>query len=342
MQHAQAAGGADYRLAMLGDLMLQNGCVLRDARLAYKLFGTLEPSRPVIVYPTSFGTQHSDLEWLVGAGKALDPETQPILMINLFGSGLSSSPSNHPGGAGAFPAVTMRDNVSAQHLLLTEVLGIRRISLVVGFSMGAQAAYHWGALFPEMVERIAPICGSARTSRHNFVFLEGVKAALTADPAWHAGLFTAPPTLGFRTMGRVYAGWGLSQAFYRDETYLKLGYESLEDFLVRDWDSRFGRRDGNDLISMIWTWQHADISAGPVFAGDLDKALKAISARALVMPSETDLYFSIDDSRLEVAAMPTATLRPIPTKWGHRVNVPEQNPDAAAFIDAALRDFLSE
>src|SRR5690606_4624829 len=130
-----------------------------------------------------------------------------------------------------------------------------------------------------MVERIAAICGSARTSRHNFVFLEGVKAALTADPAWRDGVFAAQPTTGLRAMGRVYAGWGLSQAFYRDETYLQLGYPTLEDFLVRDWEARFARRDGNDLVSMIETWQRADISGNALFGGDLGRALGAISAR---------------------------------------------------------------
>lgn len=341
MQRAGIADEADYRLGRLGDLVLQDGRVLRDACLAYKLFGTLAPGRPVVVYPTSFATQHSDLEWMVGTETALDPRRLPVVMINLFGSGLSSSPSNYAQGPAAFPVPTMYDNVVAQQRLLTAILGVERVALVVGFSMGAQAAFHWGALYPQMVERIAAICGSARTSRHNFVFLEGVKAALTADPAWRDGVFAAQPTTGMRAMGRVYAGWGLSQAFYRDETYLQLGYRTLEDFLVRDWEARFARRDGNDLVSMIQTWQHADISDNPLFRGDLGRALGAISARALVMPSETDLYFPVEDSRAEAAAMPSATLVPIPTKWGHRVNVPAQNPTDAAFIDAALREFLS-
>ena len=77
----------------------------------------------------------------------------------------------------------MTDNVRVQRRLLHEVLGIERVKLVYGFSMGAQQALHWGALFPDRVERIAAICGSAKTSPHNFVFLEGVRAALTADPA---------------------------------------------------------------------------------------------------------------------------------------------------------------
>ena len=79
------------------------------------------------------------------------------------------------------------DNVVCQHRLVTEHLGVERIRLVAGFSMGAQQAFQWGALYPDMVRAIAPICGSARTSPHNLVFLEGVKAALTADAAFNDG-----------------------------------------------------------------------------------------------------------------------------------------------------------
>jgi homoserine O-acetyltransferase len=215
------------------------------------------------------------------------------------------------------------------------------VALVVGFSMGAQAAFHWGALYPDDVRRIAPICGSARTSPHNFVFLEGVKAALTGDPAWRDGYFASKPERGLRAMGRVYAGWGLSQAFYREALYRRIGFDSLEDFLVRDWEARFLRADANDLLAMLWTWQHADIAADARFGGDLAAALGAIRARAVVMPSETDLYFPVEDSRREVAQMPNATLKPIPTLWGHRVNNPLQNPADAAFVDRALRALLA-
>ena len=63
-----------------------------------------------------------------------------------------------------------------------------------------------------MVESIAPFCGSARTSWHNFLFLEGIKAALTADTAWADGHYAAPPVTGLRAFARVYAGWAWSQA----------------------------------------------------------------------------------------------------------------------------------
>jgi homoserine O-acetyltransferase/O-succinyltransferase len=72
--------------------------------------------------------------------------------------------------------------------LVTEHLGISRIKLVVGYSMGAQQAFQRSALYSDMVRAIAPLCGSPRTSPHNYLFLDGVKAALLADAAFADGL----------------------------------------------------------------------------------------------------------------------------------------------------------
>ncbi len=324
--------------------MLQSGLTYRGAKLAYKTFGTLDAGKTnVIVYPTSYGAQHPDLEWQIAPGKPLDPEKYFIVIINKFGNGLSSSPSNTPPpfDRGRYPHFTMTDNVRVQQRLLAEVFGVERVKLVYGFSMGAQQAFHWGALFPDRVEKICAICGSAKTSPHNFVFLEGVKAALTADPAWQDGWFAAQPTRGFQAMGRVYAGWGLSQAWYREELWRRLGFSSVEDFLVGFWEGRFRRRDANDLLAMLWMWQHADISANELYRGDLDKALGAITADAIVMPCETDLYFTVEDSRREVARMKKAELRPIPSIWGHLAGNPVFNPEDADFINRAVAELLA-
>ncbi len=335
---------SDYSIFEAGDVVLQSGLTYRGARLAYKTYGTLNAAKSnVIVYPTSFGAQHYDLEWLIAEGRALDPSRYFIVIMNKFGNGLSSSPSNTPPpfDRGRYPHFTMADNVRQQQRLIETVFGVERVQLVYGFSMGAQQAFHWGALFPDRVERIAPICGSAKTSPHNFVFLEGVKSALIADPAWQDGWFATPPTRGFQAFGRVYAGWGLSQAFYREEVWRKLGFASLEDFLVGGWEAGFRRRHANDLLAMLWTWQHADISANELYGGDFAKALCAITAKAIVMPCETDLYFTVDDNRREVARMPNAELRPIPSIWGHRAGNPAQNPTDAKFLDTAVRELLA-
>lgn len=171
---------ADYEIFELGDIVLQSKQTIRGARLAYKTYGTLNAAKDnVIVYPCWYSGTHLENEWLIGPGKALDPDRYFIIVPNMFGNGLSSSPSNTPApfNGPRFPKVTAYDNVVQQHRLVTEVFGIKRIKLVTGWSMGALQTFHWGAIFPDMVERILPFQGSAKCSRHNFVFLEGVKAS---------------------------------------------------------------------------------------------------------------------------------------------------------------------
>lgn len=335
----------DYEIHELGDVRLQRGATLRNCRLAYKTFGRLNGNKDnVIVYPTWYSGQHYENEWLVGGGMALDPEKYFIIIPNMLGNGLSSSPSNtpEPYNASRFPLVTAYDNVVQQHRLVTEKFGIKKVKLVTGWSMGALQTFHWGALFPDMVERIAPFCGSAKCSRHNFVFLEGVKAALTADAAWNNGWYKTKPEKGLRAMARVYAGWGFSQTFYRQELDLKtLGFSTLEDFLVAFWEGFFLPKDANNLLTMLWTWQNGDISDNPLYNGDYKKALGAIKAKAYVMPGSTDLYFPPEDSEIEVSHMPNAEFIPIKSIWGHFAGGPGTSKDDVAFLDSKLKQLLA-
>jgi homoserine O-acetyltransferase len=335
----------DYQMFELGDVVLQCKKTLRNARLAYKTYGTLNAAKDnVIVYPTWYSGQHYENEWLIGEGMALDPTKYFIVIPNMLGNGLSTSASNQatPFNASRFPNITAYDNVRVQHRLITELFGIEKVRLVTGWSMGALQTYHWGALYPDMVERILPFMGSAKCSRHNFVFLEGAKAALQADAAFKDGWYDTPPTKGLRAFGRVYAGWGLSQAFYRHQMDLeKMGYASLEDFLVGFWEELFLHRDANNLLTMLWTWQNGDISDNEVFGGDFVKALGAIKAKAIVMPASTDLYFPPEDNVFEVAHMPNATLQVIETDWGHFAGGPGTSPVDIKVLDDALKGLLA-
>lgn len=321
-----------------GNVSLQRGGTLEGARIVYKTFGTLSPRRDnVIVYPTSYSAHHTDIEWLVSPEHCLDPSRYFIVIPNMFTNGLSSSPSNTPG----FPSVTTYDNVMQQRRMMAELFGVDRVQLVYGWSMGAQQAYHWAALFGEAVERIVVNCGSARTAPHNFVFLEGVRTALQADPSWDGSRYTARPDRGLRAMGRIYAGWALSQTFYRREMWRGLGFVSLEDFLVRSWEANFLRRDASDLLAQLWTWQNGDISANDLYRGDLEMALAGIKAQVLLMPSATDLYFQTDDNRAELPHLRHGRLVEIPSVWGHRAGNPRDNAEDAAFIDAEVEKLLA-
>ena len=166
------------------------------AFLAYKTYGTLAADKSnAVLYPTSYGAHHTDIDWLIGPGRILDPARYFIVIPNQFGNGLSSSPSNlaEPFGLGRNPPFSHWDNVHAQRRLLEEKFGITKLKLIYGWSMGGQQALHWGAIFPDKVERICALCTSARTSPHNKVFLEGIRATLTADGAWRDGRFIERP-----------------------------------------------------------------------------------------------------------------------------------------------------
>ena len=335
----------DYETFELGDVALQSGVTLPGARLAYKTWGSLNTGGDnAIVMPTFYTGTHVRNEGYVKAVRALDPDRYFIVSINMFGNGLSSSPSNTPPpfDGPRFPAVTLYDNVACQHRLLTEALRVRRIALVLGWSMAGCQSYQWGAQYPDMVDAILPFCASARTSPHNKVFLEGVKAALTADAAFAGGDYTAPPEAGLRAFGRVYAGWAYSQTFYRERLHRELGFETWEELLL-DWEQDHLEWDANDLLAKLRTWQLGDISANPRYEGDFERALGAIEARAILVPCTTDLYFPPEDNAIEAEHMPNATLRPYVSDWGHCAASPGRKGTAfMRFLDACATELLAK
>ncbi len=315
----------------LGDVTLQSGARLDNATLAYVTRGELNARRDnAILFPTYYTGTHRENLAMVGPGRALDPTRYFIVIVNLLGNGESSSPSNRPD----FPRVSLFDNVVLQWRLL-EHLGIERLALAYGWSMGAQQAYHHAALFPERVRALLAVCGSARTSPHNWVFLEGVKAALEADPD------AERPRRGLAAFGRVYAGWAYSQAFFRERLYERLGYASPAA-LLDAWAREHQAYDARDLLCVLDSWQRADISHDARFGGDLSAALRAIDARAIIMPCSTDLYFPAEDSRLEVQQLRRGELRVLESNFGHVAGGPNRIAEDTAFVEAAIRELLAD
>ncbi|OJJ74249.1 hypothetical protein ASPBRDRAFT_39362 [Aspergillus brasiliensis CBS 101740] len=347
-----------YETFKLGDRELQSGEKLLDAHLAYKTFG--DPASPAIVYPSWFSGLLSDNYWLIGEDKTLNPKKYFIIVPALFGNGQSTSPSNYT-NPGPFPRCSFYDNVRAQHQLVTQHLKITHVRAVIGWSMGAAQTYQWATQYPDFMDLAIPFCGSARTSLHNKVFLEGVKSALLAAKhipsagSGNGGLLQAEQSLrtwsdtekevGLKAFGRGYAGWGFSQAFYREKLYeTALGFKDLEDFMQNFWESWALSKDPGNLLTMLQTWQNGDVSKQEPYNGDFEKALGAIKAKTLVLPSKTDLYFPPEDSEYEVACMQreTGTLKVFPSIWGHWAGGPGQSKDDVKWLDEQLAEFFDK
>ncbi len=332
-----------HRIHALGDVRLQSGDILPKAKLAYQTHGKCNAAGDnVVVLPTFYTGTHIRNQGFFGAGRAIDPARHFIVCINLFGNGYSSSPSNAPPPASGanFPNITLHDNINCQHRLLTEGLGIDRIALVAGWSMAGCQAFHWANQYPDMVDAILPFCASAKTSTHNKVFLEGVKAALQADCEFKQGDYTKPPRIGLKAFARVYAGWAYSQTFYRQGLYRHLGFDSAEALLA-SWEGDHLRWDANDLLTKLWTWQNADISDNDYHHGDFVAALGAIKAKTIIIACDTDLYFPPEDNAFEAHNIPAAELKIYDSPWGHCVASPGADAEFTTFLDHAIAELLN-
>ena len=326
----------------LGNFELQSGSVLSNAKLAYKTYGKLNSAKDnVVLLPTFYTGSHIRNEGFFGSGRAIDPARHFIVSVNMFGNGISTSPSNTPApqNGADFPSVTLFDNIRAQHQLLTNALGVRCIALVTGWSMAGCQAFQWGAQYPEMVDAILPFCASAKTAEHNWVFLEGVKAALQADAAFNQGNYQSPPEKGLKAFGRIYAGWAFSQTFFRDKLYRHKGFESAEE-LLQDWEQDHLSWDANDLLCKLSSWQMGDISQQSPYNGDFVKALASIKARTIIIACDNDLYFRPEDNAIEVEYIEHGELRIYQSPWGHCVASPGNEPEFERYLDDTINELI--
>ena len=213
-----------------------------------------------------------------------------VVVIAMLGNGESSSPSN----TSNFPKdLDYRDCIHAQHELLTSHLGVKQLDAVVGFSMGGQQAYYWACMYPDFMKIAVPICGSARTSGHNYAFLEGPKAALESSSAYAEGEYRAKgidPAKGLQAFARAYCAWLTSQAWFREKLYQKSGHADVQSYVNALAEEMLKGWDPEDVLILARMWQKGDVS---IFdeGGDYGKALEGIKCRVLVMPCKTDQYF---------------------------------------------------
>lgn len=325
----------------LGDFPLTTGYTLPSATLSYTTHGTLNAARDnAILFPHFLGGGPEGLEGWIGDQHALDPNRYFIILPGQFGNGVSTSPSNAapPFERGSFPALTFADDVIAQHRLVTEHLGIERLQLVLGWSTGGLQTYEWAVRYASMVERMAAIATAPRPSPWTRLWLQTlIIEPHTSDPAFHGGYYASQEAMqaGLRRQAHGTALTLPPRGFYHDELWLQLGFASLDDFVARFWEAFWLAQDPNDLICQARKARAADPSGG----GDLDLALKGITAKTLVLAFTGDPMFPPDEGRHDAERIPGATFQQIDTSFGHLATFGLDADDVAA-VDAALAALL--
>jgi homoserine O-acetyltransferase len=312
---------AEDHVFELGDLELELGGTLTDVRLAYRTHGSLAAGRDnAILFPHMYSGTPASLDGWIGPGRPLDPERWFVICPGQFGNGSSSSPSNT---SGEFPELTIGDDVAAQHRLVADHLGVERLELVVGFSMGAQQAYEWAVRFPGAVRRLAVFAGLARTTPANDLLV-----AVSAE---------ALQTGGTRQHAHYWAATGLSAELFREEGWRGAGFESLDDLVTRLFEDDYGRFAVADLLCQLGKWRRADISRHT--GRNLGAALGRISARTVVAAFSHDAWFPVADCEVEQRLIAGSELRVVQSLWGHYAWGITQA--EIAQIDDVLRDLLA-
>jgi homoserine acetyltransferase len=301
----------------LKDFKFQDGTTLPQVRLAYREFNRTRQKTALV--PTCFrGRINSTLNFAKGA-----LQDHRVIVVALLGNGESSSPSNTPG----LPkTLDYRDCVRAQHRLITEHLRIELLHVIVGFSMAGQCAYHWTAMYPNMVANAVVICSSAKTSLHNYQFLEGPKAALENSIDYDDGNFRvgnkSPPLRGLHAFGRAYSAWLASAEWFEQRLFEKQGFNSLSEWSAVVAGKNYNDWYPDDLLAMLGMWQRSDIGIHKGSNGNAIPLAEALghltTTRFLLMPCQSDQYFRPEASMREADYLGNAAeLAVIPSVWGH-------------------------
>lgn len=324
----------------LQNFTFKNGARLASAKLAY--FDINPTATKIALVSTCFkGRLNKTLNFSSGAFK-----DHRVIVVALFGNGESSSPSN----TRDFPeSLSYEDCVRAQYKFLSEGLGAKELDVACGFSMGGQMAYHWSILYPDFVKNAVVICSSARTSRHNYQFLEGPRTALEWGVDYPEALRAmnekrdggrerggeVPKCI--QAFGKAYSAWLTSAEWFDDELYKEMGFKTLEEWDNNNIKKGYVGWEVEDLLSLLGMWQRGDIS----FGGNLEDALGKIQAKVLLMPCESDQYFRPGPNIREAKSIQHAEVAVIPSVWGHIAGGGDNDVDTQ-WMDKRIAQFLQQ
>lgn len=322
--------GQALRFADLGDCQLENGSVIKNCRVTYRTFGAFNDDRSnVVLFPSWFSGTTENLARFIGPRSMVDSSEHFVIAVGAFGNGVSSSPSNSPTqGGGAFPEFTIGDMVTAQHRLLTEVLGIRHVRAVVGISMGGMQAFEWLTSYPRFMDQAVSIVGSPKLGAYDVLLwqaeLNAIERALAAYSDARKARTAAMSAvaelheLTIRTPGAFNAA---NQA------------EHVEALIAKKSADLILRADPHDWASQLRAMMTHDISSGSGIA--MERIALPVRDRTLVVVAEQD-HMVTPDSALEFAQAVQAETLVIEGDCGHLVFECDDGK-----VAAKVREFLA-
>jgi homoserine O-acetyltransferase len=331
-----------HQLYSEGDLKLESGEAIKDFSISYVTHGTLNAKKSnAILMVTAISGNHHRIDFMIGPGKALDPDKYFIICTDAIANGLTTSPSNSKSQPGMqFPKFAIRDMVESQYRLLKEKLGIDHVVAVIGPSMGGMQVLQWGVSHPDYMDALVAMVPLAKTPAWTVAVLEASRKAIMNDPAWKDGNYDALPEKGVRLWRDI-----LNLAARTPDMYsaqFKNGMDVLP-WMEQQETALLKAFDANDWIYQTWAYERHDVGTAPGFNGDTARALASIKAKTLILTGTKDLLnpeFEPQQAGKNISGVKMMTISP-GTVTGHAsaggaipADVEFLNRETGAFLDA--------
>ncbi len=321
-----ALAQSEQKFAELGNFKLESGEVIRDCKLGYRTFGALNAGKSnAVLFPTWFGGKSEQLAGNFGKDKMVDDAKFFIIAVDAIGNGISSSPSNSRKQPGEqFPRFTIRDMVNAEHQLVAQTLGIKKLHAVMGISMGGMQTFEWMIAYPEMMRLAVPIVGTTHQTAFDLLLwsteLKAIEDARKFDTADNAGA---------ALVGRIHT-LALFTPAYRNSATPPKEFEAfakkeeqnyLETFKADDWASQLRAMMAHDISKKF---------------GSMAKAAKTVKAKSLVVVARQDMMVNPDPA-VEFARLLKAQMLEVNNACGHVYASCEGDK-----VNAAVAKFLTQ
>lgn len=308
-------------------LQLESGAVLPELTIAYSTYGTLNADKSNVVWVCHALTANSAAtDWwggVVGYGHVLDPGKYFIICANILGScygttgPLSINPATKKPYYDSFPNITIRDMVQA-HILLRKQLGIEKIFLIMGGSMGGYQAMEWCIMEKEVIENLFLLATSGAESAWGIATHTAQRLSIEADCTWknHTDDAGAKGLKAARAIGMLtYRNYSIMVQQQSDADTNKLDNYKASSYILYQGDKLVQRFNAYSYWHLTKSMDSHHIARGR--GGDIAAVLTTIQQKTLIIGISSDILCPLVEQHFLVNNMPNASLVEIDSAYGH-------------------------
>ncbi|MEJ7738928.1 MAG: homoserine O-acetyltransferase [Chitinophagaceae bacterium] len=309
------------------EFRLEGGDILPGITIAYHTYGNLNEHKSNVVWVCHALTASSNaVDWwsgIVGPDHAIDPANYFIVCANVLGScygttgPLSINPETAKPWYDRFPLITIRDMVKA-HILLRQHLGISKIFLLMGGSMGGYQALEWAVMENEVIDNLFLLATSATESAWGIATHTAQRLAIEADGSW----LTDTPQAGqkglkaARAIGMLtYRNYGILVAKQTDPDHEKLDHYKASAYINHQGEKLVRRFNAYSywLLTKVMDTHHL----GRGRNAKTEMVLRDITQRTLIIGISSDILCPVAEQEFLARHMKQATLIEIDSAYGH-------------------------